>query len=128
METIPKWAFTMQMGKVALLKQFRGIKGESIVLLIVVMPTLKKAHNGDFFLFFFFFKRSKKSTTGCQSQLSSIAGRQPPSPYVTLSVTCFSTKRYLVGSLSPTKCRLGFKPETLQSWSTAPLSRNSTSE
>ena len=49
----------MQMRKVALLKQFRGIKGESIVLLIVVMLTLKKAHNGDFFLFFFKKKKQK---------------------------------------------------------------------
>ena len=106
------------MRKVALLKQFRGIEGESIVLLIVVMPTLKKAHNGDFFLSFLFFLKETKNQQqlfGCQSQLSSIAGRQPPSPYVTLSVTCFSTKRYLVGSLILTKCRLGFKPETLQS-------------
>ena len=107
----------MQMRKVAPLKQFRGIEGESIVLLIVVMLTLKKAHNGDFFLFFFLKKETKNQQQlfGCQSQLSSIAGRQPPSPYVTLSVTCFSTKRHLVGSLILTKCRLGFKPETLQS-------------
>ena len=49
----------MQMRKVAPLKQFRGIEGESIVLLIVVMLTLKKAHNGDFFLLFFLKKKQK---------------------------------------------------------------------
>ena len=64
----------MQMGKVALLKQFRGIKGESIVLLIVVMPTLKKAHNGDFFLFFFFSKEAKNKKQAVKANFRQLRG------------------------------------------------------
>ena len=64
----------MQMGKVALLKQFRGIKGESIVLLIVVMPTLKKAHNGDFFLFFFFSKEAKNQQQAVKANFRQLRG------------------------------------------------------
>ena len=64
----------MQMRKVALLKQFRGIKGESIVLLIVVMPTLKKAHNGDFFLFFFFLKEAKNQQQAVKANFRQLRG------------------------------------------------------
>ena len=63
----------MQMRKVALLKQFRGIKGESIVLLIVVMPTLKKAHNGDFFLFFFL-KEAKNQQQAVKANFRQLRG------------------------------------------------------